>query len=199
MFERVGNSIYCYEDGVQQGSTFDCTGDNIGAALSGDAVVAVGGSINNAVPGIPPAASYIDAFQMKIRENIYGGVAPGSPSTEAPVSSVETFIVGDPTPNTQIDGATTTVTGDLVVDGTASAVGSFTIFDAGLTDSVTFTHTGSDFDISAVNTNVFEFGAVSSYYSFLSNVDVTADLFITGGNQFQIFDSSALDWVKKIA
>jgi hypothetical protein len=24
VFERVGNSIYCYEDGVQQGSTFDC-------------------------------------------------------------------------------------------------------------------------------------------------------------------------------
>jgi len=60
-------------------------------------------------------------------------------------------------------------------------------------DYMQIEHDGTDVNFSFGGTAVVEFGAVASFYSFLSNVDVTADLFITGGNQFQIFDSSGSD------
>lgn len=87
VFERAGNGMYVYLDGVQNGATRDITGETIGdwTLDNGNRIVAVGSSIQNGLfGGTPKDASRIDAFDMKIGINIYGGVAPGFPSTSPP-------------------------------------------------------------------------------------------------------------------
>lgn len=98
VWERFGDGIYFYLDGVQQGATFDCTGDDIGAGLiAATKVLMLGSSIQNAVAGVTPVAnSYMDAFEMVIGRSLNGGIAPGSPSTSAPApqADTETFQIG---------------------------------------------------------------------------------------------------------
>jgi hypothetical protein len=101
----------------------------------------------------------------------------------------------------RLDGTLGTTTDFVIaemgfdVEENANFGGTVTIEDSGNTDSMAMSHDGTDFNFVFTNTAVVEFGAVSSYYSFLSNVDVTADLFVTGGNQLQIFDTSGADSV----
>lgn len=59
-------------------------------------------------------------------------------------------------------------------------------------DSVLHQISGSDYDITPSGIDEVTFGAVNNFYSFQSNVDVTADVFITGGNTLTIFASDAL-------
>ncbi len=129
IWERFGNGIYFYLDGVQQGATFDCTGDNIGGGLvAATKVLMIGSSIQNAVAGITPVPnSYIDAFEMVIGRSLYGGAAPGSPETTppAPLDDVETMVVGDPASAVRIDANNLSINGayDLpVADGSVGQV-----------------------------------------------------------------------------
>ena len=114
IFERVGNNIYCYLDGVQSGSTFDCTGDDIATNITGNATVSVGGSfLSGSGSGTPKQDTRLDAFEMRIGENLYGGVAPGTQQTAAPVTAVETLEVGDTGFKTQIDGSLVVINGAI--------------------------------------------------------------------------------------
>lgn len=126
VFERVGNSIYCYQDGVLSGSPADCTGDNIGTQITGVAYAVIGASAQSgSFDGAPKEPCYIDSFEMRIGENIYGGTAPGSAQTSPPATDIETLVVGDPGFKTQIDGNALNIAGayDLpVVDGTVDQV-----------------------------------------------------------------------------
>jgi hypothetical protein len=69
------------------------------------------------------------------------------------------------------------------------------IFDGTDVDFMSMHHDGTDFDFAFGGTGIVTFGTVGSFYNFVSNVDITADLFITGGNQLQIFDTSGADSV----
>lgn len=122
VFERFGNGIYCYLDGVQNGSTYDCTGEDIGGGMTqGTAVMMIGCSVSAGLfNGTPKPDTYIDSFDCKIGTSLYGGVAPGSPSGQAPVADAETMVVGDPGYRTRIDGNALNIAGayDLpLVDG----------------------------------------------------------------------------------
>jgi hypothetical protein len=134
VFERVGDSLYCYQDGVQNGTTKSVTGHDIGGNLTTDVVVTVGGGLVgiSADTGTPKVGTHIDAFDMKIGVNLNAGVAPGSAGTEAPVTFNEAFVVGDALFDTRIDGLTTTITSAATqVDGTLNVTGAVTALSYG--------------------------------------------------------------------
>jgi len=125
VYERVGTDIYCYQDGVQNGSAFDCSTNSIADAMGASPHVMVGVDHSTDFNGTPEFSTRIDGFEMRIGQNIFGGVAPGSPSTSGPpVVGAESFTVGDPSFNTVIDGLTTTITSDDTdIDGTLDVSG----------------------------------------------------------------------------
>jgi hypothetical protein len=127
VFERVGNSIFCYEDGVQSGGTFDCTGDDIGVLnLSDDRLVVLGASISAGTYDFTPDGGSMDAFEMKIGENIYGGVAPGSAQTLPPAAEGDQFEFGQLTIQPRIFGSYPIIDGDLEVTGNVNVGGELT-------------------------------------------------------------------------
>ncbi len=182
VLERVGDTILCYEDGIQNGPTHNtAVAADIGLLVqTGDRIVAVGMAILGGVPsGSPDGVCYCDAFEMKIGENLFGGVAPGSPSTSAPAAELETFIVGDPSFKTQLDGNIININDAYeipVADGTANqhlvtdGAGQVTFEDQGLSG-----------------------GLLSAEYRFSTSI-VAAD---PGAGRFR-FDTAAYSTVTEI-
>jgi len=127
VFERVGNGIYCYEDGVQNGATFNCTGHDIGVlTLGGDRMLTIGNDRTSGAYNTTPDGGSLDGFEMKIGENIYGGVAPGSPQTLPPVAPSDVFYAGEPTVSARIFGLYPIVDGSLDVTGDLHIGGNLT-------------------------------------------------------------------------
>ncbi len=77
----------------------------------------------------------------------------------------------------------------------ATAAGVFSVFDAGLTDSVSISHDGASGFIALLNANVLSFTGASLQYQFDNNVVVTGNITAAGGNQLVALDSVATDSV----
>ena len=76
-----------------------------------------------------------------------------------------------------------------------TAAGVLSIFDAGLTDSVSISHDGASGFIALLNANVLSFTGASLQYQFDNNVVVTGNITAAGGNQLVALDSVATDSV----
>jgi len=163
LWERAGDFIYFYLDGVAQGTPFNCAGDTIGGGLvAATKLLVLGSSIQNAVTGITPSPdSFLDSFEMVIGRSANGGVAPGSPSTAPPVADRETMSLGDPASAVRIDANNLNINGayDLpVADGVAGQ--SLVTDGAG---GVRFGAPASTVPDGSVEGNVLAWDGVSAY------------------------------------
>jgi hypothetical protein len=164
--ERVSGVITGYFNGAQQGSTV-ADASLIYSGGAGDINILDQGNY-----GTVSDNTYIDDVRIQIGSARYGGAFTPPTAPSAPSSDVETFFVSDPAYDTKIDGATTTVTGDLVVDGTASAVETFTLFDAAETDSVVFNMDGTDLNMDFTNVADIEMSGMGGTWHIHDDVNL---------------------------
>lgn len=117
---RDGNSVYLYVDGTRIG-THAVSGSVYGSYSAFPYI----GLTNTSSGFRSQFDGWIDEIRLTVGTARYTGATYTLQTEEFPTAAgaTEVFTVGDPAYNTTIDGPTTTVTGNAVVDGTLNVAG----------------------------------------------------------------------------
>lgn len=179
VWERFSGELSFYKDGVLTGASQTITN----TPFDSNRPLEVGGS-DDGNTGFWDG--WLDNVRITIGTARYGG-AFTPPAAPFPDSGIESFVVGDPAFNTQIDGtavsitADTSISGTLNVDGDSTLVGALdvtgiadfnanvelntgatlTIWDSTDTDNIIFSHDGTDFNQVFTNTRTWAISALA--------------------------------------